>query len=304
MVASVASDREFQSTLPVRRGTITILGPGFLIAISIHPPRGGRDGRVPGRQKRRDDFNPPSPWGEGRRLERTGLVSADFNPPSPWGEGLDPAEVSRPVGGGTFRQCTGRLSKKNFNPPSPWGEGPKPLSFRSAQAWYFNPPSPWGEGRALGFHFCDFRQFQSTLPVGGGTCMSNERGYAFPRFQSTLPVGGGTPPWKSTWKNSPISIHPPRGGRDAAVPEAADSKTISIHPPRGGRDLRLLVLLLLLLRISIHPPRGGRDYFKSEKKWGGKNFNPPSPWGEGPVIIVLTLLIHRFQSTLPVGGGT
>ena len=38
--------------------------------ISIHPPRVGRDQRDPGIGRGRQDFNPPSPCGEG--LSRTG----------------------------------------------------------------------------------------------------------------------------------------------------------------------------------------------------------------------------------------
>ena len=33
----------FQSTRPMRGATVTIVGPSFLIAISIHAPRAGRD---------------------------------------------------------------------------------------------------------------------------------------------------------------------------------------------------------------------------------------------------------------------
>ena len=56
----------FQSTLPVRGGTsqssITLVD----IAISIHPPRAGRDTAVAMREGHTNDFNPPSPCGEGR----------------------------------------------------------------------------------------------------------------------------------------------------------------------------------------------------------------------------------------------
>ncbi len=59
------------------------------------------------------------------------------------------------------------------------------------------------------------------------------------------------------------------------------SSFISIHPPRVGRDEGDMYLIIELL-ISIHPPRVGRD--------------------QG-----VPLLGHgqrRFQSTLPVWGGT
>ena len=101
-----------------------------------------------------------------------------------------------------------------------------------------------------------------------------------------------------------ISIHPPRGGRDASALAAAliipgfqstlpvgggttDGKTqaavfaISIHPPRGGRDQQEQPQEEQP-SISIHPPRGGRDGLRLRKK----------------------TTKHIFQSTLPVGGGT
>ena len=34
------------------------------------------------------------------------------------------------------------------------------------------------------------------------------------------------------------------------------------------------------------------------------DFNPPSPWGEGPDDIEVGTAADEFQSTLPVGGGT
>ena len=57
---------------------------------------------------------------------------------------------------------------------------------------YFNPPSPWGEGRSLCLTSSLESSFQSTLPVRGGTLLQTAI-----RIEDT------------------ISIHPPRGGRDA-----------------------------------------------------------------------------------------
>ncbi len=60
-----SSISEFQSTLPVRGGTVTqiqhLLGPD----ISIHPPRAGRDRCMAMRCRSSANFNPPSPCGEG-----------------------------------------------------------------------------------------------------------------------------------------------------------------------------------------------------------------------------------------------
>ena len=142
-------------------------------------------------------------------------------------------------------------------------------------------------------------QFQSTLPVWGGTCTSwiasiivanfnppsrtlDDIAERFDVFQSTLPVWGGT-------------------GRSRSAPPC---RTISIHPPRVGRD-------------QLHPP----------DCWANDHFNPPSPCGEGPLSTIqgaykTKISIHpprvgrdfsncqvyscyfEFQSTLPVWGGT
>ena len=80
----------FQSTLPVWGGT-TQNGHAvfFFHIISIHPPRVGRDGRPPtSSAKKTDDFNPPSPCGEGPGDTLLLLPPCRyFNPPSPCGEG-------------------------------------------------------------------------------------------------------------------------------------------------------------------------------------------------------------------------
>ena len=103
-----------------------------------------------------------------------------------------------------------------------------------------------------------------------------------------------------------ISIHPPRTGRDAlesffinepinfnppsphgegpwGFPWHGRFSAISIHPPRTGRDLPPSVLTgSPCLFQSTLPARGGtscQGYTNS----AGRDFNPPSPHGEGPL---------------------
>ena len=145
-----------------------------------------------------------------------------------------------------------------------------------------------------------------------------------------------------------ISIHPPREGRDGGFRQGppvhgdfnppspcgeGQAVLISIRPEwvfqstlpaRGGTYSREWATRLCL--ISIHPPRGGRDInngnaardrpnFNPPSPWGEgpnglwraptqRHFNPPSPWGEGPLRIMGLIPGSLFQSTLPVGGGT
>ena len=104
---------------------------------------------------------------------------------------------------------------------------------------------------------------------------------------------------------SPISIHPPRAGRDTReaviLPHGFIFQStrpvrggtlycngghfvnpISIHPPRAGRDGPGPVSATVPQTISIHPPRAGRDLTNDTT---------------GLAEIV-------FQSTRPVRGGT
>ena len=168
----------------------------------------------------------------------------------------------------------------DFNPPSPCGEGPVALNISGAlsvisihpprvgrdvsaalKCWAspdFNPPSPCGEGRAMPAMPAKPWQFQSTLPVWGGT-------YS----QFVMPL----------------------------------AKHISIHPPRVGRDVHPLDSYSQA-RISIHPPRVGRDHRGLRVQQPGYYFNPPSPCGEGPPKLRSISYKIKFQSTLPVRGGT
>ena len=168
----------FQSTLPVGGGTYYGMDASTAYAVSIHPPRGGRDigevifsydgavsihpprgGRdVLGRDRvfHPGGFNPPSPWGEGlchaSHARKTMAVS--IHPPRggrDWGtsaSGASPQRVSiHPPRGGRDRQRRwGSPGRRSFNPPSPWGEGRTESASRKNNRG-FNPPSPWGEGQ-------------------------------------------------------------------------------------------------------------------------------------------------------------
>ena len=146
----------------------------------------------------------------------------------------------------------------------------------------FNPPSPWGEGPSprLIFHWTS-SGFNPPSPWGEGR--HDLRGLQLPH---------------------PVSIHPPRGGRDVS---SAWLITLfhwfqSTLPVGGGT-----------------PDPGGRGKvfpgFNPPSPWGEGlpyrlclsgvfGFNPPSPWGEGHIMVWMPLRLMLFQSTLPVGGGT
>ena len=154
------------------------------------------------------------------------------------------------MGGGTFRHCTGRLSTQNFNPPSPWGEGPKPLSFRSAQAWYFNPPSPWGEGPEIaGVATAAITNFNPPSPWGEGLFQIRKK-VGRKEFQSTLPVGGGTSHYCTHASYPQISIHPPRGGRDiGSVLIVLDTAYFNPPSPWGEGQQKYTKILLYFMHF-------------------------------------------------------
>ena len=108
------------------------------------------------------------------------------------------------------------------------------------------------------------------------------------QFQSTLPVWGGTSALYPPATAGGISIHPPRVGRDGLTPALGQgTQQISIHPPRVGRDcsadvwacktwyfnppspcgegLLYTQWVYKAIGISIHPPRVGRDSKSSQK---------------------------------------
>ena len=59
-----------------------------------------------------------------------------------------------------------------------------------------------------------------------------------------------------------------------------------------------------LAGISIHPPHAGRDLTIKGKIKLINYFNPPSPCGEGHRKYATNNFIKKFQSTLPMRGGT
>ena len=125
--------------------------------------------------------------------------------------------------------------------------------------------------------------FQSTLPVGGATCIDVGAGLLLLDFNPRSPWGE-RPPSSSRWAPRSGNFNPrsPWGERPETSLNLPTTDLISIHAPRGGSDLILAEFLPLAETISIHAPRGGSD-----AEWAHPVRRP-----------------RRFQSTLPVGGAT
>ena len=144
----------FQSTRPLRGGTLQQLASALKDLISIHPPLAGRDqcGRI--LRHKTPYFNPPAPCGAGQCKSPRSGRGWNFNPPAPCGAG--PAADSRSRQG------------PNFNPPAPCGAGRGVIIDHSCHL-NFNPPAPCGAGRFLGETRAQTWRFQSTRPLRGGT---------------------------------------------------------------------------------------------------------------------------------------
>ena len=309
------------------------------LCISIHPPRVGRDPLAEiSRNTWMTDFNPPSPCGEGLFHTFHVMVIQDFNPPSPCGEGLaqtahrvfqlvisiHPPRVGRdlgdennitqnrkfqstlPVWGGTLRKSAPPTSHGLFQSTLPvWGG-----TDNSDRYSLYNPISihPPRVGRDLVKNCRDFisHLFQSTLPVWGGTWVVLYHHLVFMISIHPPRVGrDGEPASWNVW-DMWISIHPPRVGRDLQDHGPGGRVAqISIHPPRVGRDVDRLDVGDQPRLISIHPPRVGRDP-QTASRSGRRvpiSIHPPRV-GRDFIRLISVSANARFQSTLPVWGGT
>ena len=109
----------------------------------------------------------------------------------------------------------------------------------------------------------------------------------------------GRPEAANTYFNPPT----PWGvGRFQVGGQWVTKKFQSTHPVGGGTHGPGQLPLRSL--ISIHPPRGGWDLIFHSCWHSPCHFNPPTPWGVGPLAWVFPSASRKFQSTHPVGGGT
>ena len=76
----------------------------------------------------------------------------------------------------------------------------------------------------------------------------------------------------------------------------------STLPMRGATALHRF--RLNRKHISIHAPHAGSDVIHKSTTTNRNNFNPRSPCGERPIVVIRILLVITFQSTLPMRGAT
>ena len=171
------------------------------------------------------------------------------------------------------------------------------------------------------------REFQSTHPVRGGTCVPLHRSVFRDYFNPPTPCGVGRDDSPSdihtaSYFNPPtpcgvgrqgeldaqfvgyISIHPPRAGWDFSVLcLSVLCHCISIHPPRAGWDVKFFIHDYPSFLISIHPPRAGWDFsrLKSTKN-GPISIHPPRAGWDGSGRLVQSTRYY-FNPPTPCGVG-
>ena len=167
----------FQSTRPVRGGTVIDDHDIARLDISIHPPRAGRDVTSPASTSEASNFNPPAPCGAGRVYRPLLHRRTDFNPPAPCGAGPITRLTAPPP------------LLISIHPPRAGRD--RKSSFSLIIALDFNPPAPCGAGQGFLLVSLKFGKISIHPPRAGrdqGCCGS--------------------------YPGGEISIHPPRAGRD------------------------------------------------------------------------------------------
>ena len=167
-------------------------------AISIHPPRAGRDGGHLGGSVRHSNFNPPAPCGAGRVCAHNVPWNGYFNPPAPCGAG--PLHLVQDYGHLIISIHPPRAGRDYYN-----GSAAQPI-------------------------------FISIHPPRAGRDQGSNVGFDTPGI-SIHPPRAGRDAYQLAWAApSPISIHPPRAGRDYNPLHNYDrtEEFQSTRPVRGG----------------------------------------------------------------------
>ena len=146
--------------------------------ISIHPPRAGRDGWPRAPRQSPMDFNPPAPCGAGPRYQTSAGRAARF-------------QSTRPVRGGTYMMCDGRLIIDiSIHPPRAGRDGEVVELVTEPGLISIHPPRAGRDGEVVEL-------------------------VTEPGLISIHPPRAGRDEIRPEWINKRlISIHPPRAGRD------------------------------------------------------------------------------------------
>ena len=199
MIKSFVISAIFQSTRPVRGGTWLLRKIARLFDISIHPPRAGRD---PPSQKLqaadRISIHPP----------RAGRDVSVFLSDQYCSISIHPPRAGRDIIG---KKLNNRFS--DFNPPAPCGAGHRDFKSMDKRVVISIHPPRAGRDRPKMPIAPPISNFNPPAPCGAGLLFSVFL-LVIMYFNPPAPCGAGP---TGTYKNTsprPISIHPPRAGRD------------------------------------------------------------------------------------------
>ena len=283
-------DKKFQSTLPAGEATMYL----------------------PGVCRRGSHFNPRFP--RGKRPSRKPNGKKDMT-----------ISIHASRGGSDFKILVSAPAAE-ISIHASRGGSDMPASTVIIAMGNFNPRFPRGKRRCVRFSFWMSLLFQSTLPAGEATGLT-QTSIHWSKFQSTLPAGEATPHPLQQASHCQISIHASRGGSDpgslfcftghfsfqSTLP-AGEATYQSVHSRQRGK-------------ISIHASRGGSDddgrfffthddTFQSTLPAGEatcghlgpilnvSDFNPRFPRGKRQSELMNLLTEQQFQSTLPAGEAT
>ena len=280
----------FQSTRPVRGGTKERLERLITIKISIHPPRAGRDEQgADCSWSRSISIHPPRAGRDHTRgLLTTSATGISIHPPRAGRDGgpdikiphkcisIHPPRAGRDS---RTRQSHSR-SRISIHPPRAGRDSAKACQGILRRAISIHPPRAGRDGRKpSGLMYSKI--FQSTRPVRGGTSFPPPAIWPYHHFNPPAPCGAGQSMQSMSTLQLPISIHPPRAGRD-----------LLRHRGRG-------------LRRDFNPPAPcGAGRFDICTPLFGELFQSTRPVRGGTVPVLVTPSASIFQSTRPVRGGT
>ncbi len=267
-----------------------------VVLVSIHAPRGGRDGSAAPTRTSSSGFNSRAPWGARPAPKSRAAWHSRFNSRAPWGarrdlrrEGerrggvsihaprggrdllpdvavlLEPVSIHAPRGGRDSSVSFPSGAKVEFQFTRPVGGATRGASSRATTTTRFNSRAPWGARRSS----------PSAIPNSV-------------EFQFTRPVGGATWAWGGFSAIREVSIHAPRGGRDARQScPCCPGTGFNSRAPWGARP-------------GSTTGCGTRSRFNSRAPWGARRptgrvwpfregFNSRAPWGArlGPPFSLL-----------------
>ena len=211
---------KFQSTLPVWGGTLhfEVSTAGGYLFQSTLPVWGGTSNWFLGFCAT-PHFNPPSPCGEGHKLVELGYLL------------ITPFQSTLPVWGGTLF-ATPPLAGCEFQSTLPvWGGTATNIVATRPGCISIHPPRVGRDRRYLGYDRDHNSDFNPPSPCGEGPGRARTLIPSVNDFNPPSPCGEGPVLADVFTAWMPISIHPPRVGRDAGPAHCKYDCQKHFNPP-------------------------------------------------------------------------